>query len=210
VVSVAITTAPRPVPTLGTAVASLHAAGGPAPLIVEDTPTHGLVQTWVIALDRLLNEAHAPWVMVMQDDVTWPTDGWATALRGLDALWRTVPRVGYASLHTMPRVQEALRLDATAPAIDTWYPTGRLQPFLHKQRWCGAQCYVLPRGAAVMLLADPTFRDVCRRATRSVDHHVTLALNRLGLPTFTWFPSLVSHSLGKGNRAPRQRAAVRL
>jgi hypothetical protein len=221
-VSIAITTAPRPYPTLSLALASLRRAGciDPVLVVADGDPTlqvdircavrrlpHrcGIVETWARALEALLVETTAPWLMVLQDDVTWPERSWLRALEALSAIAAHDPAFGYASLHTMPRVQAALLAVESSPVVASWHSTGWLQPHLAKRRWCGAQCWTFPRASAEALLADPSFRAYAAVATRGFDHEVTSTLHRLGRQTYTWWPSLLSHDLGKGNRAPRCR-----
>lgn len=224
VIAVAITTAPRPQPTLQTSLQSLRDSGYRDPVVLvadgswPDRASHtgidvtvltkhrGIVRTWVQAIQVLLDTT-AEWLMVMQDDVTWPNDGWFRAVDALDLMASIDPRCGYASLHTMPRVESALRESGVAPVQASWYETGPVRPYLYKQRWCGAQCWALPRTSASRLLADREFRAFAAQNTRGFDHQVTLSLNRLGHRTYTWWPSLLSHDLGKGNRAPRWRVA---
>ncbi len=225
VMAVAITTAPRPHQTLETSLLSLRQAGYGEPVtIVADgvcpvretqrgiditvlSPRRGIVGTWAQAV-RVLLGTSAEFLMVMQDDVTWPVGGWASALGSLSVISKQDPQFGYASLHTMPRVEAALRDSQSLPVTASWFETGSVRRYLHKERWCGAQCWVLPRASASHLLADPEFRLFMQDNTRGFDHQVTLTLNRMGHRTYTWWPSLLSHDLGKGNRAPRQRAVA--
>lgn len=213
-VAVAMTTAPRPRPTMEAAVASLRAAGGPAPIVVADRPDKpvGILATWHRAL-TVAADAQADVWLLLQDDVTWPTDGWGRMTTALDAAW-SLGACGYASLYTGPRVHGALR-DARqaghpdgAPVVGDWYRSDRLRPFLSKGRWAGALAWAIPAVVGRVLLADRAFHRDCHTYTRSLDHHTTMACVRLGYPTYTLCPSLVSHDLGAGNRAPRLVPAV--
>lgn len=191
-----MTTAPRPVELLAESLASLRLAGCPVePIVVTDGhPPMGIVRTWARAL-RLLLETDAESLMILQDDTQWPERGWS-AFEGLwSGLRGLYPTVGYGSFHTSDRTNRALN---EAGVTDWgWAETGALPV-----RPCGAQCYVLPRASAVTLLGDAAFQGEVQRQIRSVDVLVTWALHRLGLPTFTYRPSLVAH-IGKHNRAPR-------
>lgn len=201
VMTVVVTTAPRPVPTLPTCLRALALAGGPDPLLIEDRGI-GIVRTWRRALETVVDR-DTDVGMVVQDDVTWPPASWARALEALATIVAHDPGFGYASLHTMPRVQDALRASQTAPVASSWYPTGQLQPYLRKGRWCGAQCWMLTRETARRLVDDRRFSQYAAGNTHGFDHEVTATLQRFGQATYTWWPSLVSHALGKGNRAPR-------
>lgn len=225
VIAVAITTAPRPQPTLETSLRSLRDAGYQDPVVIvadgswPSRESHsgiditvltggrrGIVGTWVAAVKALM-DMPADWLMVMQDDVTWPPLGWHAATEALDLIAAIDPGCGYASLHTMPRVEAALRDSSAIPVQASWFETGPVRRYLYKERWCGAQCWTLPRASAARLLSDRGFRAFTAHNTRGFDHQVTLTLNGLGHRTYTWCPSLLSHDLGKGNRAPRWRAA---
>jgi hypothetical protein len=216
-IAVAMTTAPRPRPTLDAAIASLRLAGGPVPLVVADRPDApvGILATWHRALTTVAADTQANVWLLLQDDVTWPVHGWTRMRAALQDLWEIDGACGYASLYTGPRVHGAL-LDARRaghadadPVAGGWYRSDRLQPFLSKGRWAGALAWVIPASVGRALLADRAFRRCCSTYTRSLDHHTTMALIRLGYRTYTLWPGLVSHELGSGNRAPRLMPRVR-
>lgn len=224
-IAVAVTTAPRRCPTLGPSLASLRRAGYGDPVVVvaDGSPTLqldprcalvrtpgpiGIVATWALALETLL-AADPDVALICQDDVTWPAASWPEAVRGVAALRRHDPSFGYGSFYTGPRVAGALRMSSTPAALAAWYPTGHLQPYLFKHRWSGALGYAVSRPAARALLQDAEFQSFRRTHWRGFDHMVTASLNRVGCPTYTWSPSLVSHGLGAGNRSRRQRPAAR-
>lgn len=204
--AVAITTAPRPVPTLEHCVAALAASGCPLqPILVRDgDPRRGIARTWVAAVEALLR-TDAEALMVLQDDVTWPPGRWDAAVEAIAAMLAHDPACGYLSLHTMPRVEAALAASVTSPTLGTWYRTGHLESYLWKHHWCGAQCWVLPRAAAQAVIGARRFQEFVAGHPHGFDHEVTATLRRLGCETYTWWPSLLSHHLGKGNRAPRKR-----
>jgi hypothetical protein len=208
------------VASIETSVASLRAAGGPEPLIVADgfagAPPMGLVRTFRAALERLVREQRdATHLLILEDDTTWPAGGWDQALDALQVLDTVDAGYGYASLNTRPRIAGALEAAAgwgptgqrlpPAATVGNWYRTDTLREHLYKHQWAGAQAWVLTMASGTALLQEPEFARFCARADRSVDHHATEALIRLGLQTYTLWPSLVSHALGEGNRAPRQR-----
>jgi hypothetical protein len=192
---IAVTTAPRPVATLQDSLVSLRAAGCElSPLIVEEsTPPRGILRTWAHGLRRLLAAGADP-LMMLQDDVTWSPGSWDRIRRELLDVISAHPNCGYASLYSSGRVRSALARAHGALLTPGWWPTGDLNI-----RWSGAQCYVLPRRSAELLLSDPWFREKRRHELRSLDVLVSAALNRLHRVTWTHVPSLIDHHVLGGH-----------
>lgn len=215
--AIAITTAPRPRATFAQSYASLRAAGfecgvhvladGPGEIALPalraafsmqiNAPPLGGLKNWAHALETLVKNTPARWLMVLEDDILW-VPGAAPALeRDLQKLDESTlgKRVGYLSLYLARKVSrdiEAQRGRKLSPGL---YTTA-----LGENCW-GSQAYVLPRASAIALLTDPTFDDLRRNyeKNRNRDNIVSGCLMKLGRRLYYRVPCLVNHELGSAN-----------
>lgn len=208
----AITTAPRPIPTLERSLASMRAAGINAPvpvfsdgpctvsdaaaIVIENTPPLGGLRNWCHALERVTRETNAEWIAMLEDDILWAQGSGEALLRDLDHSRRQAPDIGYLSLYLPSIVSRSMEREQMRV---------RLRPGYHRSRmgnrcW-GSQAYVLPRHAAEALLADPTFQDYRQNyaKNRNRDNIVSGCLSQMGRQLLYRVPCLVSHELGSAN-----------
>jgi len=225
VLAIAITTAPRPVPTFDQSLASLRRAGFDGTtwilndgrylpdivgsVVVNNSPPLGGLKNWAHALETLVTSTDAPWVMVLEDDIRWARGAAAALgkdLRDLDGKLRD--GVGYLSLYLSRKVAKEIE-----------YRKGRpLRPGIYSSKlaegcW-GSQAYVLTREGARALLADPTFDDRRRNyvKNRNRDGIVSGCLAAMGRRLYYRVPCLVDHAWGSANSSlaakPVQRALL--
>lgn len=230
--AIAITTAPRPVPTFSQSFASLRKAGFVqrvhvlsddvwqvpdmqraeeigAVTFLRNSPPLGGLKNWAHALETLVKDTDSPWVMVLEDDIRWARGAAAALekdLRDLDGKLRD--GVGYLSLYLSRKVSKEIE-----------YRKGRpLRPGIYASKlaegcW-GSQAYVLTREGARALLADPTFDDRRRNyvKNRNRDGIVSGCLAAMGRRLYYRVPCLVDHALGSANSSlaakPVQRALL--
>lgn len=223
--AIAITTAPRPRQTVSRSYRSLRDAGFSEPVIllvdgvdpcydpapelpppgvldtrVNDPPLGGL-KNWAHALETLVNETSARWLMVLEDDILWAKGAAGALAVDLDRLERaqasgSLPSVGYLSLYLARKVsREIERRLHRRPLGPSMYASE-----LGGDCW-GSQAYAIPRAAAVSLLADTKFDDLRRNyvKNRNRDNIVSGCLADMGLKLYYRVPCLVSHELGSAN-----------
>jgi len=168
---VAVTTAPRPKPTLERSLKSLQAAGFASPLVVADGEGAGSWPTWLAALGQIVDtRPEATAYMVVQDDGVF--------CRGLRA---------YLEQTLWPSVTTALCSPYCPGAYRRsvgWHPEN------HGWSLVGAQCWAIPPGAARRMLAD-----LSGVASRSrVDAIVGRWAKAAGLDCWYHTPSLAQHA----------------
>lgn len=220
VIAVVVTTAPRPRPTLTESLRSLRGDGGfmekvyvlsdePNPsfgftgdvsLTINDPPLGGLANWWA-ALDVGIATG-APWILILEDDVTWARGSRRALARDLDMLTRSgvtdgsPGSLGLLSLYAHPSMARALarRYGKLAPG---------LYDLDHGYRSMGSQAYVLPRAAAVRLAAG----DRSWKRNKNRDQVVCGRLKDVGLRTLYRVPCLVNHGLGSTNSSLGKKKA---
>jgi hypothetical protein len=215
VLAIAITTAPRPVATFAPSYASFRKAGfdeavhvladgtnpdvyassGRGTVHIHNPPLGGL-KNWAHALETLVNNSAAPWLMVLEDDIRW-AHGAAAALekdlRDLDRELRE--KVGYLSLYLSRKVSREIESRKGR----------RLKPGIYSTALAGgcwgSQAYVFTREGAVALLTDPTFDDHRRNyvKNRNRDGIVSGCLAAMGRRLYYRVPCLVDHAYGNAN-----------
>jgi len=195
--AVAMTTAPRRRPTLHRAIASLRTAGfsedvrlfaepgtfhrlrrpsNPRVIVRDNSSTRGCFGNWRQAIERLLSETTAHWLLVVQDDAIW-APGSAAVLRAQMAA-REEPRTGFLSPYVTGK-------DVSKTFVDGWNECRVGWTF-----W-GALAFCMKRVAAEELLRHPRF---ARHAgTQQVDAVVAASMLDLARPSFVHVPSLVDH-----------------
>lgn len=226
--AIAITTAPRPRQTLAPSYRSLRDAGFTEPVLLladgplgeypdpapelpppglldvrlSDPPLGGL-KNWCHALETLLKETPARWLLILEDDILWAEGSAAALAKDLDLLDRRQYRrdVGYLSLYLARKVSreiEKLRGPKLKPGMYATHMGGEC--------W-GSQAYAIPRETAAALLADPTFDDLRRNyvKNRNRDNIVSGRLHALGKRLYYRVPCLVSHELGNANSSLREK-----
>lgn len=202
----AITTAPRPVPTLARSLASFRAAGwthrvevsaesDPGPLedaavrvSVNPTPL-GVLRHWVHALRLLVERSEASHLVVLQDDAKWAEGAACIIQRRLEALgpfwtWYVDPRVGRQ--------------------LERQYRQARLRPGVYDSRLGyqsnGAVCYGFARALADRLLQSSQLADyLATHRNANIDRVIPACALALGVPLQVWVPGYVSHAFGAGN-----------
>jgi hypothetical protein len=219
-IAIVVTTAPRPRPTTLESLGSLRESGrfddhvdvlsddqdldlrvdrlGNVSVTVNDPPLGGLANWWA-ALDVGI-AAGAPWVMLLEDDVTWAKGSRRALARDLDMLTRSgvtdgrPGSLGLLSLYVHPSMARRLarRYGTMAPGtydLDAGYGS------------MGSQAYVLPRAAAVRLAAG----DRSWKRNKNRDQVACGRLKDGGLRTLYRVPSLVNHALGSRNSSLGQK-----
>jgi hypothetical protein len=195
-IAVAMTTAPRRVPTFHRSLWSLRRAGFrervhvfaepgtwdqvPRPegrtVTLDHTATLGCFNNWKQTLAYLLAQTAAPWLLIVQDDAIW-TPGAAATLCA-EATARQNLRTGFLSPYVTT-------LDVPPGSADGWNEC--------RSGWdlCGALALCLPRDAARELLQHPRF--VRHPRDQQVDAVVAASMLDLGRPSYVHVPSLVDH-----------------
>ena len=188
--AVAVTTAPRPKPTLQQTLASLERAGFGHLHVVDDRGKSGAWPSWLRALRGLLAEhPEAEALLICQDD--------AVFYRGLrqyleQSLWPG-SRVAVCSPY--------------CPALYRWPQSGWHRED-HGWDLVGAVCWAIPRITAKILLGD--LGQV--RADRQIDARIGRWARRTGRSVWYHTPSLVQHvaptnsALGHNLDGSRRRA----
>jgi len=176
--AVAVTTAPRPEPTLRQTLASLGSAGWPNCEVVADTTRAGSWPTWTRALGKLLEQqAGADAYMTVQDD--------AVFCRGLRE---------YLDANLWPAGDVAL----CSPYCPTPYRS-RIGGWHAEDRgWylVGAVCWVIPPAAARSIIAELGNM----QARSRIDARIGRWAQQNGRSVWYHSPSLVQH-VGSGNSA---------
>jgi hypothetical protein len=154
----------------------------------------------------LLSHTDADWIMMLQDDGIWRTDGWTHMQAALAAPPHQA--VGYLSPYTSPAMvvrqppvrrpkPKAGKAAKVAPVM-SW----RSCHFHNKSFW-GAVAMCFPRQSLIQLHAAPRFAN--HTHTRKLDVVVGNAIRRdLGLEILVAVPSLVDH-IGKWSTLGRHK-----
>jgi hypothetical protein len=195
--AIAMTTAPRPRPTLLTSLKSLRAAGFVEDVHLlaepgtfdrvrrphdartiehENSSTRGCFRNWKRAVKRLLSRTSAPWLLVVQDDATWVP--WAADVLRAQLIARHDVRTGVLSPYVTGK--------DVAPTFDDGWNECRVG-----WTFWGALAFAMPRAAAEDLLRHPRFTQ--HRGTQQVDAVVSASMLDLGRPIYVHVPSLVDH-----------------
>jgi len=216
VIATAIITAPRPRPTLHQSVQSWRDAGFVGTLMIFDdnsnpvvesfinaaayrrnTKVLGNLRNWVLALETLVSETDAKWLMVCEDDITWAKGSAAALSHDLELFEKaaTYSRAGALSLDCPVRVSNDLERRRGAPLRPGWYLLN------HGMKTWGAQCLVFERSRAVDLLKSDSLQHFINtpRWTKNVDAIVAECLLNAKLDIAYRIPCLVDHDLGDAN-----------
>lgn len=186
-----IITAPRPVPTLAHALASLDVAGFPQPLIGDDALRLGNLQNFsALASVMLCNDAD--WFLICEDDVTWKPNAYAIMQSHMRAISRV--NFGALSLHCTRRVSRA---------IERYLTHERLRPGIYESllgvyTW-GAQALLFSRASLDALVNRSTFSDRVRTHRTGLDGAIFGAFKELKLRAWYLLPCLARHDLGEHN-----------
>lgn len=195
--AVAMTTAPRRMPTFHRALLSLRRAGFSEHVHVFAEPgawsqiprphderavTHdhavtlGCFENWRHTLTYLLEQTAAPWLLVVQDDAIWAPKS-ANTLRAA-----TVTRNDLGTGFLSPYVNAN---DVPPGSVDGWNEC--------RSGWYlwGALALCIPRDAATALLQHPRF--VKHPVDQQVDAVVAASMLDLERPSYVHVPSLVDH-----------------
>lgn len=220
--AVAITTAPRPRLTAAQSYRSFRDAGFTEPVLMLadglpneaapelpppgaldirlNSPPLGGLKNWCRALEVLVQETEARWLLVLEDDILWVPGAAAALAKDLDTLDRIAESVGhsgigYLSLYTARKVSRSIEGLRGRPLKRGMYSTT-----LAGACW-GSQAYAIPRSTAVRLLADRHFQDLRQNyeKNRNRDGIVSGRLDALGLKLYYRIPCLVTHELGNAN-----------
>lgn len=159
-------------------------------------PPLGGLRNWCRALERLVEATTDRWVMVCEDDILWAKGAAAALAQDMKTLDDRAHPVGYLSLYLARKVSREIEIRRNAPKLSPGlYTSG-----LGRSCW-GSQAYVMQRGVAIALLANPEF-DTFRRTyekNRNRDNIVSGCLAAMGRRLYYRVPALVSHELGNAN-----------
>ncbi len=193
--AIAMTTAPRPIPTIDRSLASLRAAGfDQHVLISHDTERLGVPKHWLRTLEMLLSSTSEPWLLMLQDDTTWSPD----AAAELEA--RRQSLAPFWSLYVDKTVANELEASHGRPLA----PGAYYSRLGHQSG--GALAYGFWRPFAEKLLAHEELRRDVETHERGIDRWVPKAALALGRELQVWVPSLLTHELGSGNSSMRTKA----
>lgn len=215
--AIAITTAPRARETFTASLASLRRAGFTQSVRVfadkvrpqgegceityNDPPLDG-IKNWYKACQTLVEGASAPWLMILEDDVTWANGAAQALYRDLDGL--DPEKTGYVSLYLCRMVAKFIHREMHAKRL----PRGMHNAAGMGGRCWGSQAYVLPRESAKRLLADGIFRNMVKVRWKNRDLLVSGTLSRLGYKLLYRVPCLVNHDLGSANSSLTKKGVM--
>lgn len=198
--SVAMITAPRPVPTLDATRKSLAAAGWPEHMVVDDRNTSGHWQTWQRALKATIDaDRDADAYLIVEDDAVF----WCSLRTYLErTLWPAPPgEIAVCS----PYCPGVYRLPhAIGPTVPWSFNVQERGDHL-----VGTVAWVLPRFAAKQLAAS-IFDHLVLDWTWGTDRIVGRWAAERGLGTWYHNPSLVQHTGVDNSASDRVRAGVKM
>jgi hypothetical protein len=195
--AIAMTTAPRRLPTLPRAFTSLREAGfredvhvfaepgtfehlsrpgDERTLVRQNASRRGCFGNWRYALEQLLSRTDAQWLLIVQDDAIW-LPGSADVLRAQMHARQELP-TGFLSPYVTSK-------DVLGEFVDGWNEC-RTGWFF----W-GALAFCMKRDDAEALKRHQRF--VGHQGTEQVDAVVSASMLDLGRPSFVHVPSLVDH-----------------
>lgn len=207
----AVTTAPRPTPTLARSLASFRAAGWTQPVLVQaeadpgplgdphgtvtvNPHPLGVLANWVATFRALVESTTAPYLVMVQDDVSWAAGSADVAARRcaeLDPFW---------TWYVDPKVARCLEVATRRPALRP----GAYRSSLGYQS-NGALCYGFRRELAERLAADDRLAGYLVTHRQNIDHVVPDCCLALGQPLQVWVPGLINHALGSGNSSIKRK-----
>jgi hypothetical protein len=224
--AVAVTTAPRPIPTLRASIDSFRAAGFryPVQVSVDGTASDhadamaamkgdpdwsvvshgsrvGVPRHWLRTLETLLATTAAPRVLMLQDDCIWAPGSAAAVERVAD---RLAPFWTFYADRLVTREIEEQQAHYNVRMVRRLAP-GAYWSSMGHQSGC-ALAYGFDREFAQKLVACPAFLYDVDNHERGIDRWVPAAGLRFDQPLQVWIPSLVTHELGSGNSAMRLKA----
>jgi len=198
--SIGVTTAPRPVPTIARTLREIFSSGfeGPVHLFAEpnsfvpdcsgiqlhqNVSKLGLWKNWHQAACKLLSETAAPYILICQDDILLAKG----AAKYLQETMKTLPHqsLGFVSLYTPHHNVKGQVVNRGWQAID-----------LGCNAW-GALAYCFTRESLGALLQSRTI--LFHQGDKSADGIISLAYKRKNRKTWYHIPSLCSHIGGNGN-----------
>lgn len=215
--AIAITTAPRVRETFTASLASLRNAGfdqtvrvfadkvnpeGEGCEITRNDPPLDGIKNWYKACRTLLDETDAPWLMILEDDVTWANGAAQALYRDLESL--DPATTGYVSLYLCRMVERFIRREKHVQRLDR----GMHNAAAMGGRCWGSQAYVLPRRSAERLLADGMFKNMVQVRWKNRDLLVSGTLSRLGYKLLYRVPCLVDHRLGSANSSLTKKGVM--
>lgn len=215
--AIAITTAPRAKETFTASLASLRQAGFTQPVrvfadkvnpsgdgclvTVNDPPLDG-IKNWYKACQTLIEETSAPWLMILEDDVTWANGAAQALYRDLEGL--DPEKVGYVSLYLCRHVAKHIHRELHVSRL----PAGMHNAASMGGRCWGSQAYVLPRQSAERLLSDRIFTNMVQIRWKNRDLLVSGTLSRHGKKLLYRVPCLVNHKLGNANSSLTKKGVM--
>lgn len=209
-------TAPRGVTTIDDSLKSFRAAGfkdrvtvcaepgSPAPsdpdcTVQPNKKRLGNAANWRNALRTGYRSLPlTDFIAVMQDDIEWAIGSRDVLHAEMTRMGKMAKRAGYLSLYLYEK-HLIEHTDGTTTRWRNWHISN------YGHRSAGAQCYIVPRPAARLLLNNRAFNDQCDAGYLGDDRVVSGCLFALGLHCWFRVPGLVSHALGVGNSAMRHK-----
>jgi hypothetical protein len=216
-IAVGVTTCPRPDPYIYRSLNSFRGAGFSEKLHIfcepespdlsdvenhvrlDSEPKLGAFPNWKRGLHYLLDNTDDPWIMMLQDDVTWTADAARTMYESINRVthandigflspYASAGMVG--SPYKVKRERSHGRLPPSRPRpglipqwIDAKHGKGR--------GFWGALAICMPRRSAELLRETPRFRDHTHH--RKIDVVLGNAFIVLGLARKIYVPSLCHH-----------------
>lgn len=195
-------TAPRPIPTLSAALASLHESGFPSPSSAHnDVARAGNLRAFQRVAHELITLSCATarnWILIFEDDVTWQPDSFARLREIVHAQPRVFddnPTYGVLSLHCTRKVSHYLEL---SNGSERGKLCGVYESRLGVNTW-GAQALLFTRDSLYEVINSRLFSDRIRTHRTGLDSTIFGALKELRLRAWYLLPCLARHTLGETN-----------
>ncbi len=154
----------------------------------------GNLKSWAYALHTLL-ATEARFLCIMQDDITWARNSAEVLSRELAEMGAMADGAGYLSLYVHPFHEREFAQGNPRARWRNWVQSSR------GRKSAGAQCYLIPRQAALKLASYPSFKMICAKRDHNDDAVVSGCFYNMGLPMWFRIPGFVNHALGSGNSA---------
>jgi hypothetical protein len=207
VIATAIITAPRPKPTLYQSVTSMLDAGfsetylvsaepgcdelPPGGTIFTNTRRLGNFRNWYHAMQLLINQTDAPFLLMCEDDIAWARN--AHAVLEKEAYSQRWDGCGMMSLYTPNQMAKMFGRGS--------FPRNGWHGLKIGFKMWGAQALLFPRTQALELMTCDYFNGCFNdpKIDKNVDGHIAESMLRREKAILYRIPCLVDHSMGDRN-----------